>query len=257
MSQAPGEEEIREVWSSYWGSIEAVGPWDSLSETILRTLERESQGFAGRSVMEAGCGTGRISHRVALAGAQVTCLDITSEALTLAAQTFGATPARFLQASILDLPRAEKYDLVWNAGVLEHFTVEDQRRSISEFLAVLNPQGRVVIFTPYSRSLLYRIGKRILELLGKWKYGVEIPKGSLVDCMPREGRLQREYTMSFLPLLFDSYKFLKPLRGPMRWLWARVLSHFGVERLMAWDLALSRWFGGYLLVSVITRSEHG
>lgn len=251
MSRAPGEEEIREVWSSYWGSMEVVAQWDSLSETILRTLERESRGFAGRHVMEAGCGTGRISHRVALAGARVTCLDITSEALELAARTFGATPARFVQASILDVPREERFDLVWNAGVLEHFTVEDQRLSISEFLAVLAPGGRVVIFTPYSRSLLYRAGKLVLELLGRWKYGVEIPKASLADCMPEDGHLELEYTMSFLPLLFDAYKFLKPLRGPLRWLWTTLENRFGIERLMEWDLAASRLLGGYLLVSVI------
>lgn len=251
MSQAPGEEEIREVWSSYWGSMDTVAQWDSLSETILRTLERESRGFAGRLVMEAGCGTGRISHRVALAGARVTCLDITSEALELAAQTFASTPARFVQASILDVPRDERYDLVWNAGVLEHFTIEDQRRSISEFLSVLAPDGRVVIFTPYSRSLLYRAGKLALELLGRWKYGVEIPKASLADCMPAEAHLELEYTMAFLPLLFDAYKFLKPLRGPLRWLWSSLARRLGVERLMDWDLAASRLFGGYLLVSVI------
>lgn len=251
MSQAPDEQAIHQVWSAYWSSMETVAPWDSLSEMILRTLEQETNGFAQSAVMEAGCGTGRISYQIARAGAKVTCLDITSEALDLARATFGDLPASFVQASILDIPKDQRFDLVWNAGVLEHFTLEDQRKSIAEFLSVLDEGGRVVILTPYSRSPLYRLAKWILELAGRWPYGVEVPKASLSDCLPAEGVLEREYTMASLPLLFDAHKFLTPLRGPSRWLWRALLERFGSEHLARWDRQLSRWFGGYLLVSVI------
>jgi 2-polyprenyl-3-methyl-5-hydroxy-6-metoxy-1,4-benzoquinol methylase len=254
MTLAPDEDEIRRVWSSYWGSLDEVAAWDSLSETILLTIERESRLLGGSRVMEAGCGTGRISHRLALAGFEVTCLDITPEALDLAEGVFGATSGRFVRASILDVPRDQNYDLVWNAGVLEHFTPEDQRKALGEFVSVLSPGGRVVILTPYSRSLLYRIGKVVAEALGRWPYGVEIPKRSLSDILPSGGVLEREYTVCFLPLIFDAYKFIAPLRRPLRWLWHKLLRRFGAQRLAQWDLALSRLLGGYLLVSVLRRA---
>lgn len=248
---APDEDAIRHVWSNYWSNTDEVAPWDTLSEFILRTLEREARGFEHRAILEAGCGTGRISHRVALAGAEVTCLDITTEALDLARQTFGSTPGRFQQGSILALPRDSSYHLVWNAGVLEHFTPEDQRTALAEFLAVLRPEGRAVLFTPYARSPLYRLGKAVLEGLGRWPYGVEIPKTSLSDCLPPGRRLAKEYSMAFLPLLLDAHKFLRPLQRPLRWLWVAMLERWGIERLVRWDRKLSDWFGGYLLVSVL------
>lgn len=244
------EQEIRNVWSGYWKSVDRVAPWDSLSELILRTVEAESGGLAGRTVLEAGCGTGRISHRLALAGARVTCLDITEEALELARTTFGEVPARFVQGSILDLPRDDGYDLVWNAGVIEHFCPADQRRALSEFLAV---GKRAVVLTPYAHSLLYRFGKLVLERLGRWPYGREIPVLTLSPCLPEGARLVREYTVCFLPLLLDAHKFLPVLRPALELLQRGLLRGLGVAGLVRLDRALSRWLGGYLLVSVLER----
>ena len=251
MKGPPGESEIKQVWSSYWGSQEEAAPWDSLSETILICIEAELAQVPGNDILEAGCGTGRISHRLALGGAGVTCLDITPEALQLAEAVFGGAPGVFVQGSILDLPRTRLYDLVWNAGVLEHCTPQDQCRALGEFLAVLKPGGRAVILTPYSRSLLYRLGKAVAEALGRWPYGVEIPKSTLADILPPQGVLEKEYTVCFLPLLFDAYKFAGPLRRPLRRGWAALLARFGRERVAEWDRKLSRWLGGYLLVSVL------
>lgn len=252
MSQPLEEGAIRDVWSNYWASVDNVAPWDTLSEIILASLQRECRSLSDTEILEAGCGTGRISHRLALAGAKVTCLDITQEALDLAQTVFGETPCQLRLGSILDMPKDAKSDLVWNAGVIEHFTTEDQRLAISEFLAILNPGGKVVIYTPYSRSPVYRLGKFILECLGRWPYGVEIPKHTLADCLPQGARLHDEHTICFLPLLFDSHKFLTPLRRPLRWLWTSMLKRFGREKVVTWDRTLSRYLGGYLLVSVIT-----
>lgn len=251
MTQAPDEATIEKVWSRYWESVKKVDAWDSLSELIYLTLQRELTNHHGRAIMEAGCGTGRISHRLALAGAEVTCLDITEEALALARVTFGETPGRFVRGSILDLPKSHSYDMVWNAGVLEHFKPEDQSRALAEFISVVSSDGVAVILTPYSRSPLYRIGKFILEKLGRWPYGIEIPEATLADRVPPSAVLEREYTIALLALLFDSYKFLKPLRLPLRWSWSRLLKLVGPAKLGLWDEALSRLLGGYLLVSVL------
>ncbi|MCA9793593.1 MAG: methyltransferase domain-containing protein [Candidatus Eremiobacteraeota bacterium] len=251
MSHQQSEDNIRQVWAGYWGARPEAKPWDSLSELILQTLLRESRGARGCSILEAGCGTGRISHRLAEAGAEVTCLDITQEALDLARLEFGDTPAHFVLGSILSMPRGQHYDLLWNAGVLEHFTVDDQRKALSEFLAVLSQGGQVIILTPYANSPVYRFGKFILEKLGAWPYGVEVPKKTLQDCLPPEARLAREYTMAFLSILFDAYKFLPPLRPLLRGLWLVSSRLLGSRRLVNLDLWLSRWLGGYLLVTIL------
>lgn len=251
MRDVPDEAAIEKVWSHYWESVAKFDDWDSLSELIYLTLHQELHQQLDQEILEAGCGTGRISYRLALAGGRVTCLDITEEALALARVTFGETPGRFIRGSILNLPKEHSYDLVWNAGVLEHFSPEDQSQAIAEFIDVLSPRGVVVLLTPYSRSPLYRLGKFVLEKLGRWPYGVEIPKASLADRVPPNAILEREYTMALLPLLFDAYKFLPLLRTPLRWCWQRLLGLLGPAHTGRIDLALSRLFGGYLLVSVL------
>lgn len=251
MSLAPDEAAIHKVWSQYWDSVEKVDSWDSLSEVILLTLQNELRGFEARSILEAGCGTGRISHRLALGGADVTCLDITEEALVLAKASFGDVPGHFVQGSILDMPKDRTYDVIWNAGVLEHFKPEDQRQALSEFVSLVSEGGSAIILTPYSGSFLYRIGKFILEKLGRWPYGVEIPEATLAALTPENAVLEREYTIALLPLLFDSYKFLTPLRRPLRSAWELLRKRLGSERLLACDLWLSKYLGGYLLVSVL------
>lgn len=255
MSREQSEDKVREVWAGYWGARPQAKPWDSLSELILQTLLREVGGAEGRSILEAGCGTGRISHRLAQAGAAVTCLDITEEALELARLEFGDTPGNFVQGSILSMPEGRSYDLLWNAGVLEHFTVDDQRKALSEFVSVLSERGQVIIFTPYANSPIYRVGKFILEKVGAWPYGVEVPKKSLQDCLPPEARMAREYTMAFLSILFDAYKFLPPLRPLLRGLWLVATRLLGGRRLVQLDLWLSHWLGGYLLVTVLERKS--
>ncbi len=251
MNEAPNEAAIHQVWSKYWDSIEKVDRWDSLSEIILLTLQNELQGCHARSILEAGCGTGRISQRLALAGADVTCLDITHEALQIAQATFGDVPGHFVQGSILDMPKDRAYDLIWNAGVLEHFKPEDQRRALAEFVSLVSSEGRAIILTPYSGSPLYRIGKFVLEKLGRWPYGVEIPEATLAALTPGNAVMEREYTVALLPLIFDSYKFLTPLRRPLRQAWKLLRQRLGPEKLLACDLSLSRYLGGYLLVSVL------
>lgn len=246
------ESAIKSVWDRYWSQFEQAETWDTLSATILDVLLSELQPVSGSKVLEAGSGTGRISHELALAGAKVTCLDISESALDLAKDVFGSTPAEFVQGSILSLPLAENYELVWNAGVLEHFAPDDQRKALTEFLRVLHPNGKVLVFTPYAGSLLYRGAKLVLEAIRRWPYGTEIPEWTLAHLIPEQGTLEREYTVSFLPMLIDAYKFLPFLRLPLRRLARLLLSHRFRALFLRCDRYLSRLLGGYLLVSVIS-----
>jgi 2-polyprenyl-3-methyl-5-hydroxy-6-metoxy-1,4-benzoquinol methylase len=205
---------IRSNWRRYWSEHgHRIEKWDTVSETVLGTLERESGGVAGRYFLEAGCGTGRISLRLALNGARVTCLDVAQEALDLARAQFACgAEADFVLGSILAMPPGEPQDVVWNSGVLEHFHLPDRTLALRNFLKACREDGRVVIITPYDRCLPYRLAKWLLERTGRWPYGREIPLRTLAPAVPSEGRLLREYTISFLPLLLDAHKFVPALQ---------------------------------------------
>ncbi len=248
-----GEQSVADTWSQYWRSHgAAVGDWDSLSHTIFLTIVRGSGPLTGKSVMEAGCGTGRISRRLATLGARVTCLDIAPEALELAKGQFQGVPdASYIQASILSLPPEHRDDIIWNAGVLEHFDPDDQRKAIGEFLRALKPDGRIIILTPYARSFLYRVVKFLLERLRRWPYGNETPVLSLAVAIPAHGRLLKEYTISFLPFFLDCYKWIRPLKPVCLSLGRMLCLFLGDTGFARIDRRMSHFLGGYLLVSVI------
>lgn len=256
MSGVDNEERaIGDNWSKYWRDRgHRIDDWDTLSEVVCVTVAREGQVLKGRSCLEAGCGTGRISARLHDRGARVSCLDIAPEALQMAKRQLPSLPEqRFICGSILTMPRDERFDIIWNAGVLEHFNQADQSRAIGECIDVLSPGGKVIILTPYARCFLYRIAKAILEGIGRWPFGREIPVATLGNAVPANGKLVREYTVAFLPVILDSYKWIapiKPLCLCVAWLSKRLLGETG---LAVFDRALSRVFGGYLLVSVVAK----
>ena len=247
MSYQREERLVSEVWAAYWKDRQ-VEPWDSLSEIIVACLLEEP--VQGRTILEAGCGTGRISRRLAREGARVICLDNTQEALDLARRNFGDVPGTFVQGSIFDLPELPPCDLVWSSGVLEHFHPEEQRRAIAQFLTCA---PRVILINPYSGAPLYRVAKALLELGGKWPYGREIPVWTMAGCLPVNAILEKEYKIAILPFFLDAYKFA-PMLAPACSFFQRLLfKTLGTAKVARLDRVLSRILGGYLLVSVIAK----
>jgi 2-polyprenyl-3-methyl-5-hydroxy-6-metoxy-1,4-benzoquinol methylase len=251
------EQTIAQTWSNYWQQQGGnIAEWDILSQTILTTLRREVQAFSGKAIMEAGCGTGRISAHVCREGAFVTCLDIAPEALDLARVQFPREAAcSFVLGSILSMPRDRRYDALWNAGVMEHFSQCDQRKAIGEFLEVLQPAGKLVLFTPYAGSPLYLAAKFILERTGRWPYGRETPVFTLKYAIPDRGTLKREYMVAFLSLVLDSHRWVRILRPLCNLLTKLLFSALGEQGFARLDRVLSWLLGGYLLVTVVERRK--
>jgi len=84
----------------------------------------------GKTTIELGCGTGRLSYLLLEQGAaHVTLVDSSRKALELSAGLFShVDPERYtiLDADILNLDRNTQYDLTFSSGVIEHFKHEDR-----------------------------------------------------------------------------------------------------------------------------------
>jgi SAM-dependent methyltransferase len=115
---------------------------------LLRTrLERNGlpvEGFAGKHVLDAGCGGGRYSVAWRFLGAgRVTGADISSTGLNDARQRVHQAHidgVEFVEADILDLPfESNHFDVVFSNGVLHHTT--DWQAGVSELVRVLKPGG--------------------------------------------------------------------------------------------------------------------
>lgn len=176
-----------------------ISPWGR--EVLLLTSP-------GERVLEVGSGTGEISLALALAGRQVSILDISTESLEFTqrcAQDLGVQIETFCHDAAKSLPFKESaFDCVWSSGLLEHFTSEERRAMLREWRRIT--ADRVITLVPNAASVAYRVGKEIQEAAGVWPYGLEMPVLSLWDDFGAVGlRVLAEYSvgvkhaLSFLP----------------------------------------------------------
>jgi ubiquinone/menaquinone biosynthesis C-methylase UbiE len=236
------------VWQS-----ERLQSADPLSALIFRVVISEfGRDLRGARVLEVGCGSGRISIGMAESGAEITLLDYSSEALLTARTQLAhrAVNAELVCGSMFQLPFQDgRYDLVWNAGVLEHYGERDQKTALSEMLRVCAVGGSIITLNPSSRAYLYRAGKYIEERLGKWKYGYEQPVASLAPVLHALGIARvREFTVGF----YEQFTFLRAV--PMIRFFAH---HFAAWGRVHWPALQTR--GGYLLATVFRKpaaAEH-
>ncbi|MDI6869878.1 MAG: methyltransferase domain-containing protein [Bacillota bacterium] len=195
-----GSKTVNQVWDRVWTKYE-IPAWDPLSENILGVLRREVGSFHGKKILEPGCGSGRISLRLAQEGAEVTLLDASPEALRLCTSFFAAAGVKgtFTEGFIEQMPYPDdSFDVVWNAGVLEHFTFEQQLAQLREMVRVCRDGGLIVTINPYAGAVLYQLGKWYANLTGTWDWGTETPVTSLRSHFQRAGiRLRREYSVDF------------------------------------------------------------
>jgi ubiquinone/menaquinone biosynthesis C-methylase UbiE len=112
--------------------------------------------WAGRDVLEAGCGLATDGIRFARAGARYTGIDFSPTALALARRRLDLErrSARLVHGSISQLPFAdESFDLVYSNGVIHH--VPDTARVIGEFHRVLRPGGTALVMVYHRCSFNY------------------------------------------------------------------------------------------------------
>jgi SAM-dependent methyltransferase len=117
-------------------------------------------GFAGRRLLEVGCGIGTDLVRFARGGAHVVGLDLSETAVGLARQNLAVHGQRgfVLVADGATLPfRDASLDVVYAHGVLQY--APDPRRIVEESIRVLRPGG-TAIFMVYNRvSWLHALSK--------------------------------------------------------------------------------------------------
>lgn len=123
------------------------------------------------NVLEAGCGSGKGS--LLLKGdINLTLVDISEEALNLsrffARKLNKNKGVKYIQASLFDLPlHNNSYDLVWNAGTIEHYNEPEIISLIKEMSRVTKVGGYIVMGIPNPRSLAYKKAQILGTSFGK------------------------------------------------------------------------------------------
>lgn len=254
------------IWQKVWENPIEDYHWDYLGQVILNVLLEEGGAPPGRRYLEVGSGSGRISARLAAAGGATTLLDYEERALELSrwvAETQGVRHVSYLKASMFEIPRGGAHDVVWNAGVIEHYPFPRQVVALTEMASALAAGGRIVTVNPYSGSVLHTFGKWFITRFVEYPFGDEVPIGSCAEVAREAGlELEKEYSVGFYVLFVGAVKRLMLLPGgsvlgPL----FRFLNHVFVAldssrwggALRRSDRFLSRHLGGYLLTSILAR----
>lgn len=144
--------------------------------------------FAGKKVLDVGCGNGYVLANYARAGADVYGVDLTEAAISLTRQRFGLAGLtgdfRTANAEALPFPD-DSFDCVCSMGVLHH--TPDTERAVREVRRVLKPGGRLIVMFYHRDSALYRLNFRLqrmfrgktLEQLVNEVDGLGNPKGDV------------------------------------------------------------------------------
>lgn len=109
-------------------------------------VEREIAALpAGATMLDVGCGMGRLYESVRNHGLSYTGIDISERQLSEARRLH--PEADFIQGSMLQLPfAAASFDAVFSVAALHHLlTKEERQKALSEAVRVLKPGGKLVI----------------------------------------------------------------------------------------------------------------
>ena len=135
----------------------------SLQDYMHATFQFDS--FAGKLVLDLGCGAGMDSAEFARNGASVVSSDFAQVATqsTRSLLEEAKLPARVVQTDATLLPfKSKTFDCVYSFGVLHH--IPDVERTMVEIKRVLKPGGQVMVMLYNRDSILY--GYSIVYLRG-------------------------------------------------------------------------------------------
>src|SRR2546425_10351110 len=166
-----------------------VDVWDRVSESYkgidlsapdhqasMRRFLEVTGDPRGRSFCEVGSGSGTTSGALAAMGARITLVDLSPKSLAFARRHFEESGLRadyVIQDGLRVGFRDGSFDVVWNGGVIEHFTDEGKVALIREMYRVTRPGGLLLIVVPNAIDVPFRIGKWIAQRRGKWIFGYE------------------------------------------------------------------------------------
>jgi len=164
--------------SDYYARIRANLTWwqrfglmRNPSQGVVATVEPRE----GERILDLGCGDGRISSRLAQAGAAVDAWDISEDGIALARSSYPIPSLGFYVRDMLSLDVAETYDACLCQAVLEHLSREQVTAVLAHIKRALKPGGRVIVGIPLHDTRPERrwVRERLLGTIGDHTHLVE------------------------------------------------------------------------------------
>ncbi|MEO8752348.1 MAG: bifunctional 2-polyprenyl-6-hydroxyphenol methylase/3-demethylubiquinol 3-O-methyltransferase UbiG [Casimicrobiaceae bacterium] len=137
----------------WWDPGSEFRPLHEINPLRLAWIEQVTGGIAGKAVLDVGCGGGILAEAMAIAGAQVTGIDLSEKALGVAQlhqlESGVAVDYRLIAAEALALETPGRFDLVTCMELLEHVP---HPSSIVAACAALAKPGGALVFATLNRN---------------------------------------------------------------------------------------------------------
>ena len=157
----------------WWDTNSEFKPLHDINPLRLEWISRLSGGLSGKRVVDVGCGGGILSESLALAGAQVTGIDLAEKPLKVAKlhqlESGAQVDYRLIAAEDLAVAEPESFDVVTCMEMLEH--VPDPVSVMTACARMAKPDGWVFFSTlnRNPKSYLFAIvgAEYVLNMLPK------------------------------------------------------------------------------------------
>jgi len=121
-------------------------------EAKFRLIRRIAMPGQYDRVLDAGCGSGTISHFLALHAGEVVGIDSNPSAIEYAASAYKAPNLQFRLGQFDDLLSEKPFDKIYSIEVIEHQYKHQAADILSLFYKLTNPGGQLFLTTPNYRS---------------------------------------------------------------------------------------------------------
>lgn len=235
-------------WNKIWAQIDLEKLVDEyrlnsyyVNKMKVRAILSATTVQKASPILEPGCGTAKVSLKLGEYGYEVIALDSSPNAIRKAYELSKRLKlpknVEFVIGDIRFLPfRSNSFALVFNSGVLEHFSAKDQVDILREMSRVVQLNKALILVTPNILCLRRSVRKVLLDFLQKlglsagWPWGEEkmLFPWTLKKTMQELGlRNIKTWGICFSPLPFlhpdssltSNSLFKINLRLRSRWLW--------------------------------------
>jgi ubiquinone/menaquinone biosynthesis C-methylase UbiE len=163
----------------------------SISAAVSRMLKKKKT----VSLLSAGAGIDFIAYSLKKRfkdEVSVTIFDISEDCINMNRYLFGSKEFKFVVGDIFTQEFKEKFDIVYNTGLIEHFTDSEKRRILGRVYLALNKGGQYITLNPSAKGKIYRKGMMKAKIKKMWPYGREVPIVSLKNFSTKRFSLSDE-----------------------------------------------------------------
>ena len=199
---------------------------------VIKALFQMCDLKGSEAVLEAGCAGGLYSLALAYRGLHCTALDLSEEMLRSARDAFslcrselGNLDMRFVRGDLTWLNLERSYDVVFNEGVLEHWTAPNDRVAIlRQMVSVARPGGRVFVCIPNNSHPWYGWWYWLQRVL-KSRQLIFRPGGPLEEAVISADELAKEFAQAGVEKIrVDGFAVFRAIAHYPRWWPLRVLA---------------------------------